>query len=448
VADDGDSEDRARAFELLRRHGRSTTSFQTLERDFRYFFDGDDAFVAYRDTGSAWVAAGDPVSAPGRSAEVARAFVRAARSAGRRASFFAAEEELVERTGFAATRVGQEPIWDPRRWEDVLRGSRKLREQLRRARAKGVTTRLLDPDEVRPGSALRPGLDAIAAHWLESRHVAPMAFLVQVDPFARPEQRRYVLAEREGEPLALLVAVPVYARDGWLVEHIFREAHAPNGTTERLIDHLMRAVAEDDSGYLSLGLAPLSGELPAPLRLARRLGRGLYNFEGLEAFKARLHPDRWEPRYLARPRGRGATRAILDSLAAFTPRGLWPFAVATVRHLAVPLVHALWMLLVPWTGMLALSSPGWFPSPEVKWAWVASDVLLIGLMVWLTRRWQRWLVWLVFGLVSVDAVLTWTQAVAYNAPLASGWLDWLVISTGLTGPTMAPALFAILATQR
>lgn len=439
---------RERAFGLLERYGRATTSFQTLEKDFSYFFDGDDAFVAYKDTGDAWVAAGEPVAPRDRIAQVAERFVRAAREAGRRASFFSTEGELVEETGYVSTLVGEEPTWDPRRWDEVLRGSRKLREQLRRARAKGVTTRLLDTGEVLEGAPLRPRLDAVAAHWLETRHMAPMAFLVQVDPFARPEERRYVVAEKDGEPVALLVAVPIYARDGWLVEHVFREPDTPNGTTETLIDTLMRTVAAQGSRYVSLGLAPLSGELPWPLRAARRIGRGFYNFEGLKAFKARLHPDRWEPRYLARPPGRGAVRAILDSLAAFTPRGLWPFAVATLRHLGVPLVLTLWILLVPWTVMLAVASPGWFPSPTVKWAWVGFDVVLIGLMARLTRAWSRGLVLTLLSLVTLDAALTWTQAIAYNIPAAHGWHEWIVISAGLSGPTMATALFATLAGQR
>ena len=53
---------RVRALALLKRHGYNATSFQTLERGFRYWFDGDEACVAYADTGSAWVVAGAPIA--------------------------------------------------------------------------------------------------------------------------------------------------------------------------------------------------------------------------------------------------------------------------------------------------------------------------------------------------------------------------------------------------
>ena len=72
------SPERERVLELLRRHGWNATSFQTLESDFRYWFHGDDACVAYVDTGAAWVAAGAPIAAPERLADVAGAFVEAA----------------------------------------------------------------------------------------------------------------------------------------------------------------------------------------------------------------------------------------------------------------------------------------------------------------------------------------------------------------------------------
>lgn len=436
--------DRERAFRILREHGRASTSFQTLERGFDYFFDGEDAFVAYKDTGRAWVAAGPPVAREERSPEVARRFVEEARRGRKRACFFAVEPGLAERADLRRTLVGEEPVWDARAWDDVLSSARSLRAQLRRARNKGVEARVLGASEVRRGAPLRPRLDALSERWLEGRRMAPMAFLVQVDPFARPEARIYVVAERAGVPLALLVAVPVYARAGWLVEHVFRDPHAPNGTTELLVDTLLREAREREEPWVSLGLAPLSGEVSAPLRLARRLGRPFYDFEGLRAFKARMRPQRWEPRYLARPPKQSALATVRDTLIAFTPHGLLRFAAATVLHLRVPLVHALWMLLVPWTLALALSSERWFPSPAVKSAWVAFDILLVALMAELTRRWRHGLVRLLALLTALDAILTVAQAALYNVPLARGPGDFVVIAAAIAAPTLAAILFAFL----
>jgi hypothetical protein len=76
-------------------------------------------------------------------------------------------------------------------------------------------------------------------------------------------EHRYFVAEWPGQ-VAFLSAVLVYARQGWLIEDGLRRRHAPNGTTEVLIDAMMRDVA--DSEFVTLGLAPLSSRScdPAP----------------------------------------------------------------------------------------------------------------------------------------------------------------------------------------
>lgn len=125
--------DRVRVLELLRTHGWNATSFQILEPGFQYFFAGDDAVVGYVDTGSAWVAAGAPIASPERVGEVSDAFVAAARAAGRRASCFGTEARFSEITKWPAMRIGDQPVWNPASWADVV----KSRKSLRGAAARG-----------------------------------------------------------------------------------------------------------------------------------------------------------------------------------------------------------------------------------------------------------------------------------------------------------------------
>src|SRR4051812_21940741 len=113
---------RPRVLALLRQYGFNATSFQSLEEGFDYWFDTDgDACVAYADTGRAWVAAGAPICTEARLVEVANRFVAAARQAGRRAAFFAAEARLCEATGWPALVIGEQPVWDARRWDERVR---------------------------------------------------------------------------------------------------------------------------------------------------------------------------------------------------------------------------------------------------------------------------------------------------------------------------------------
>lgn len=319
-----------RVLDLLRLHGWNATSFQVLEPGLRHFFAGQDACVAYVDTGEALVAAGAPIAPDHRIAEVAARFADFARRAGRRVRFFAVVDRFLARTDLAATPIGEQPAWDPGAWGEVLARSRSLREQLRRARARGVSVRRLAPGEIAAGPT-RAAVEALVRRWLATRRMAPMGFLVEVHLFSFLAERRLFVAERAGRVVALLAAVPIYARDGFLFEDLIRDPAAPNGTSELLIDCAMREAACEGSSYVTLGLAPLAG-VSGWLAGVKRVSRRLYDFEGLAAFKARLRPQAWEPVYLAHPRRERGVRAVADSLTAFARGSLLRFGLQTIVH--------------------------------------------------------------------------------------------------------------------
>src|SRR5262249_32756665 len=150
-------------------------------------------------------------------------------------------------------RIGEQPVWDPRSWDQVLAGNRSLREQLRRSRAKGVTVRAASADELRDGP-VRAAIADLAERWLATRPMAPMGFLVHVDPFRFPEERRVFVAERNGVLVAAAGVIPVPARSGWFLEDLLRAPEAPNGTAELLVDAVMRWAAAEGCPWVTLGL--------------------------------------------------------------------------------------------------------------------------------------------------------------------------------------------------
>lgn len=329
----------ASVVDLLRRHGRDTTSFQILEPGLDYWLaPGGDACVAYADTGGAWVTVGAPVAPASRQPSAIEQFTAAARDRGRRVRFFAVEQDDFGGAALARMHIGEQPSWDPAAWPAVLRRKRSLREQLRRARVKGVTVRRAHASELAsPAAPTRRGMDALIARWRHARPMAPMGFVVQVELYTSLEERRVFVAERAGEVIGVLSAVPIYARGGWFFEDVLRHPAAPNGTVELLFDHAMQCVAGEGSRHVSYGLAPLA-RTPSPLlRRVRDHTRWLYHFEGLRAFKAKLVPDAWQPVYLAYPRGERGVRAVVDVLAAFAHGSFARFGLATLRHWATVL---------------------------------------------------------------------------------------------------------------
>ncbi len=434
--------ERERALALLKRFGWNATSFQCLEPGFQYWFDDEDACVAYVDTGRAWVAAGAPIAPPARFADVARRFLRAAAEADRRVCFFAVEQRFVDLIPCCAISIGEQPVWNPAEWPTVLASSRSLREQLRRARAKGVRVCSLEPGDLSdPAGEQRRSVDALIHRWLVSRPMPAMGFLVQIAPFSFPGERRFFVAEREGHVVGFLAMVPVYARNGWLAEDLLRDRSAPNGTAELLVDAAMRAAEAEGSTYLTLGLAPLSGGVGGWLRRIRSWSSGLYNFEGLRAFRERLRPSNWSPLYLSFPRSQAELVTLYDVLAAFSRHGLLRFGLETLLRVPEIGLRVLAGLLVPWILMLALANTHhWFPARWVQDAWVIFDLGVLFGLVALCTAWRQRLAALLATVITGDALLTAGEAVAYNLPRARSPLDLIVTAASVLAPLSAAAL--------
>jgi phosphatidylglycerol lysyltransferase len=432
------AENRAHVLALVQRYGWNATAFQTLESGYSYYFDGDDACVAYVDTGSAWVAAGAPISAMARLPQVAAAFERAAVRAQRRCCFVATEARFQElMPSWSALAIGEQPIWDPHEWTQILAQHKSLREQLRRARAKGVRVRALDPAELEPGP-MRDALSQLTRRWLATRNMARLGFLVQLEPFTQPAHRQCFVAEREGALVGFAGAVPVPARNGWFLEDVIRDPSAPNGTNELLMDAMQRWAAAHGCDWLTLGLAPLAGEISGLLKLARALSMRVYNFEGLRSYKDKLRPRAWSPIYLSHPASQSEFLSVLDVLAAFAPGGLLRFGVRSVRRGSPIVIGVMATLLAPWTVLLALTpAHHWFGSSLLKWGWVVFDAgLLAGLYRWLHRPNLPLLTGLA-SLVSADALITTLQGLIWNLPRARGWFEIAIIIAVCAMPALA-----------
>lgn len=344
--------------EHVLRHGASTVSFQVLEPGYRVF-EREEGVVAYVDTGLAWVAAGEPLCEPAHAATLARAFCDAALRARRVSCLFATEARFAREAaavGLASTLVGEQPVFHPARWATSLRAHKSLREQLRRARAKGVRVRRVEPAELASGSATRARIHALLERWVAGRRMATMAFLVQLDPFRHLEHEVVFVAERDEDVVGYLGVVPVPVSEGWFLEDLIRDRRAPNGTAEALFDAAMREAATLGVPRATLGLAPLSGPIPRPLARIRDLTRFLYDFRGLRRFKEKLDPVGFEPVYVSYPRRQGAVVALLASLHAFAGGRFFVFGLRTLGRrpkLAVFVVLA-FALFVAMTTTFAL----------------------------------------------------------------------------------------------
>jgi hypothetical protein len=208
----------------------------------------------------------------------------------------------------------------------------------------------------------------------------------------------------------------------------------------------MRTVAAEGSRYVTLGLAPLAGDVAPWLRVVRAGVAALYDFDGVRRFKAKFRPDTWSPIHLAWPHDGSGNVALLDALSAFTVRArdgherasFVRFGLETLAHAPALGVRVLAALLVPWTLALALAPTArFFPSRAVQLAWVAWDVALAVFMVTLAVRWRFGLARVLAIATSVDAAITFAEVLLDAAPRARTPLDAAILVIACAGPVLA-----------
>ncbi len=322
------SAERARG--LILQHGWNSTAYQIINPGIAHWFASrGDALVGYVRHAGVRVVAGAPVARPERLADVVAEFEGVARDHGDLVCYFGAEERLQQLSALlphhCTVVLGGQPAWEPANLAGYIHRHASLRAQLHRARNKGIRIACWPSGLVRDN----PRLQAVLRGWLGTRGLPALHFLVEPETLSHPEDRMVFVAERGDTVLGFLVASPVPARRGWLIEQVVRAPGAPNGVSESLIEAAASRMVVDGAGYVTLGLAPLSRRAVLPavpsewwmegvFGWVRAHGRRFYDFDGLDAFKAKFQPDHWAPVYAIGNRARFSPRFLYAIASAFT----------------------------------------------------------------------------------------------------------------------------------
>jgi phosphatidylglycerol lysyltransferase len=324
------------ARELVTSYGWNATSCQILNPGIEHWFSSTaPAVVGYTQRGKTLNVAGAPVCARQDLADACADFELYASRRDKRVCYVCAEgrmhDLLVGSRNHSIIVMGAQPVWDPSSWVELVKGHASLRAQLHRSRNKGVVVQSISPKSAAEQGELRSVLQA----WLESRRLPPLHFLVEPEILgSMVADRRVFVARRSANPVAFLVASPVMARNGYLVELLARSPDAPNGVSELLIDAAMRQFASDRCSYVTLGLVALASAVQPEMRsnpmwlrgmtkFARAHANRFYNFRGLEQFRVKMKPHHWEPIYAISNEKHFTLRTLYDIGGAFAGLSPW-----------------------------------------------------------------------------------------------------------------------------
>jgi phosphatidylglycerol lysyltransferase len=340
-----------RVREIVLAYGWNSTSYQIINPGINHWYSrANDAVVGFVACHGVRVVAGAPICAEQRLEEVSKEFEHEAAQNGESVCYFCAEARLEavykNSPDHSKILLGAQPVWQPKNWANLIANHKSLRAQLNRARNKNVTVGEWSSEK----ASDHPELKLVLREWLAAKGLPPLHFLVEPDTLSRLFDRRVFVAERGGQIVGFVVLSPVATRNGWLFEQFVHRPGAPNGTVELMIDAAMRRLAAENYEYATLGLSPLSARAavepfrnPLWLRVLlawmRKHGQRFYNFEGLDAFKAKLQPEQWEPVFAVSNEPRLSPKTLYAIAAAFSGNatfslvsgGLWRALMTEIK---------------------------------------------------------------------------------------------------------------------
>ena len=299
------------------------------------------AFVAFEQFGRVEVVLGDVV-APEEDAEaVCREYFRDRIQRRRPVLGFSVSRSFADaavEVGAAAAQWTAEPELDPVHYRPTGKHAKKLRAYVRKLKESGVECAEARLEAGSPERAFRDAADRLVGDWLA--HGPPRgSHLLEVAPWLHAEEKRFFAVANPEDPgilWSLLIAHPIWGREGWHFCHLMHAREAPRGVNELAVLTAIETVAAENSPYVTFGpfASPQAGPFLGFGRIWQPLLRRVYDTVAqksgythtLEFYeKVQAHP--WADRYMVvtpkhfplRP-----LRALLDLTHALGTHGRHP----------------------------------------------------------------------------------------------------------------------------
>jgi len=301
--------ERAKAKEIVERHGRSTLARFTLFDDKTYYVSPGGTLFAFTPKGRVALVLGDPIGAESDLVASLEAFKSYCLHNDWMPAFYQVQPDYIniyKAAGFEVLTIGQEAIVDLNLFTLEGRAGKEFRNVSNRLERLGHRTELHLPPLA---EALLLNLRDVSNEWLTMMRSSELRFSVGWfdDDYIRNSPVMAVHAP-DGSITAFANLIPEYQRNEATEDLIRRRQQIENGTMDFLFIALFRWAKAQGFATYSLGLSALAGigehfDDPAAERALHYIYENLnhfYNFKGLHAFKDKFNPE-WQPRYLIYP---------------------------------------------------------------------------------------------------------------------------------------------------
>ncbi|MEP7342821.1 MAG: DUF2156 domain-containing protein [Acidobacteriota bacterium] len=348
---------------IVSRHGYEHQSFLSLYGGTKVWYapqnSAVDAAVVYRCVGHVAIVTAAPLAPREHLAEVTRMFLAYCDEQKLDCVMLPVGSEFAKvarQCGLALLRIGESGYFELPAWRPAGDRAKKVRAGVNQARKAGVSIERYDPLQNQCEQTRRE-IEELCQNWVDSREVDALGWLLELDPFALSEHKRYFLARESGGRLVgMLACSPIPARQGWYLEDLIRNPKAERGVSELLVVEALNQLSAEGAKLATLATSPLAGLKPVKDETAcdkssennmedqfKQLSRLLnliyehldafYHFRALHRFKAKFAPSFVDPEYLAFYPPRIRPRMVFALIGVFDPAGFTGVMVSKLRRL-------------------------------------------------------------------------------------------------------------------
>jgi phosphatidylglycerol lysyltransferase len=302
-------EERSRAWDIVRAHGRTALARYAVLEDKKFFFTPNNTLISYVVENRVALALGDPIGSMEDLSNALSSFKLLCESNDWIPAFYQVMPDCLstyKSADFESLLLGQEAIVDLSKF--TLEGSenKTLRNSYNKMVRNGYHYDVVQPPF---SSRMLRELNTISNEWLSSRGATEMRF--SLGWFDEPYLNTcpiLLVRDREGFIEAFANIVTEFQNNGVAVDLMRHRSHIDSGLMDFLFVSLLTWAKDQKYLTFNLGLSALSGvgehSDAAPIERAlhyiyTNVNR-LYNFRGLHAFKEKFHPI-WSPRFLIYP---------------------------------------------------------------------------------------------------------------------------------------------------
>ena len=295
---------------ILKKHGKDTLSYFSLQEKREYFFDKDrEAFLSFRYIKKTAVVGADPIGPEDKIPKLIKDFVAEMKKKRIKTCFVGLSPEvlpLCKVLGLRSLKIGEEAIIDLSGF-NLQSLKKRVRRTVHYSEGNNIKAFFYTPATL-PENVGRQ-IEEIKKDWLKTKKKEyGFSMALRRTPTEEDKECEFIVAKKGEEVVGYLSMLPAYRGSAMSLDSMRRRHDAPNGLMEFLV--IKAALEYKKRGYkrMSLNFVTFMNTrneiLPRTInRLQKILFKSLsrhFPIKSLYFFNAKFSPD-WQSRYLVFP---------------------------------------------------------------------------------------------------------------------------------------------------